>query len=131
MVAAVAPKSRHYCSSDSLDLRVSAAVCKKNLGSNYCVKLMEKLKVPVNRQLQERFEKIANIAKKRSLAVNMKPAKRRRLQLKQKRKKREDPAEDVDGEKIPSFTAYPPEENIKMTKNMLTWKPPQMTTLKR
>ena len=96
---------------------------------------MEKLKVPVNRQLQERSEKIANIAKKRSLAVNMKPAKRRRLQLKQKRKKREDveylkegdtyesgiqlrKEEDVDSEKIPSFTAYPPEENIKMTENI-------------
>ena len=135
MVAAVAPKSRHYSSSDSLEFRVSTAVCKKNLGSNYCVKLMEKLKVPVNRQLQERSEKIDNITKKRSLAVNMKPAKRRRLQLKQKRKKREDVEylkegdtyesgiqlrnkEDVDSEKIPSFTAIPPEENIKMTENI-------------
>ena len=68
MVAAVAPKSRHYSSFDSVDFRLSTAVCKKNLGSNYCVKLMEKLKVPGNRQLQERLEKIANNGKKKKLS---------------------------------------------------------------
>ena len=57
MVAAVSPKSKYYSASDSLDFRVSTAVSKKSLTSNYCVKLMEKLKVPVSRQLQERFEK--------------------------------------------------------------------------
>lgn len=37
------PKSRHYAESESLNFRVSAAICQKNLGVQYSPKAFEKL----------------------------------------------------------------------------------------
>ena len=39
MIAAKAPKSKHYSESQSLEFRISSAICQKNLGVKYLIKV--------------------------------------------------------------------------------------------
>lgn len=43
IVSSKNPKARHYSSSDSLSIRVSAAVCQENIGNTYSTRVFEKL----------------------------------------------------------------------------------------
>ena len=45
MVAAKAPKARHYSSSESLETRVGAAVAQKNVESTYLSSVFEKCQI--------------------------------------------------------------------------------------
>ena len=76
IVASIAPKSRHYSSSDSLDFRVSTAMCKKDIGASYSVELMQMMNIPLPLKFQERVKCIDEGMRKRSLSTKLKPAKK-------------------------------------------------------
>ena len=136
IVASIAPKSRHYNSSDSLDFRVSTAVCKKNIGTSYSVELMQMMNIPLLLKFQERVKCIDEAMRKRSLSIKLKPAKKRRIELKEKRKQREDVTLVKEGDTfesgvqlrnegnnyhviIPSFSPLPVEEPIELKDNII------------
>ena len=83
MVAAKAPKTKHYSKSESLNYRVASAVCQKNLGEKYMKKigdLMSKQSDKVSSRAAGKREKRFN---KRKLQVSTVEYKRKRFQLKQ------------------------------------------------
>ena len=136
IVASIAPKSRHYSSSDSLDLQVSTAVCKKNIRASYSVELMQMMNIPSPLKFQERIKCIDEKMTKRSLSTKLKPTKKRRIELKEKRKLREDVIllkegdtyesgvqlrneENIGHEIIPSFSPLHVEEPIELKENII------------
>ena len=88
----------HYSSSDSLDFRVSTAVFKNNIGASYSVELMQMMNILLPLKFQERVKCIDEAMRKRSLLIKLKPAKKRRIELKEKRKQREDVALAKEGD---------------------------------
>ena len=89
MVAAKAPKARHYSSSESLSFRLGAAVCIKNEGQKYVADVFQKLKIPVSTATRVYAARLICKAKLRKDGESSKEFKRRRNQLRN-RKKRHD-----------------------------------------
>ena len=85
MVASKAPKSRHYSKSESLDYRIAAAVCQKNMGEGY-LSLVNKIAgmSPGNIAVESSSRKEKSF-RKRKMQSSSKENKRRRLALKQSR----------------------------------------------
>ena len=82
-VAAKAPKTKHYSKSETLDYRISAAVCQKNVGEGYLPLVYEGMGLSpgrVTKILASRFDK--NVSKRRVRQAT-KAYKHRRLNLKQ------------------------------------------------
>ena len=125
-----------FCSnsSESFDFRVSVAVCKKNLGQEYCVHLLNRMKLPVNPQVALKAKTLFNAARKRKLQQETVQFKRRRLALKKNRKSNNEVQElqeghiygsgielrrhnEIDDEIIAPFQPVPPEKRSKLEEN--------------
>ena len=130
-VASFASKARHYSSSESFDFRVSVAVCKKNLGQEYCVRLLNRMKLSVKPQIAPKAKTLVNVARKRKLWQETVQFKRCRLALKKNRKSNNEVQElqeghtygsgielrrhnEIDDEGIPLFQPVPPEKRLKL-----------------
>ena len=85
VVASKAPKCRHYSGSVSLNFRVSAAVCQKNIGQVYLSNVFKRAGIKTHSVTEKFAKKVAARAKKRKLALLSVPYKKRRLELKASR----------------------------------------------
>ena len=81
MVAAKAPKSWHYSSSDSLSYRVSAAVCVKNSGQGYISDIFQSINLPVSNASKIYAQRLISKAKRREVRESTHVFKRRRMEL--------------------------------------------------
>lgn len=85
IVAGKHPKNRHYAASESLDWRVATAVCQKNLGSQYILKVNEKALLSPGYETKK-FRTAKDLINKRKLKqLKTIEIKRRRLFAKQRR----------------------------------------------
>ena len=129
MVASKAPKSKHNSKSESLDYRVAAAVCQKNMGEGYLCIVNEVAGIPPGKVAVESSNRKQYAFRKRKIDSLSKKSKRRRLELKQSRFEcasqlslREgvtyqtsvsaSPICDEDIEEIPPATFLPPIETV-------------------
>ena len=87
VVVSKAPKSRHYSGSDSLNFRVSAAVCQKNIGQVYLSNVFKRVRIKTHSVTEKFAKKVAARAKKRKLSLLSVPYKKRRLELKASRQR--------------------------------------------
>ena len=110
-------------------------MCKKNIGASYSVELMQTMNIPLPLKFQERVKCINEAMRKRSLSTKLKPAKKRRIELKQKQKQRDVALvkegdtyesgvqlrneENIDHEIIPSFSPLPVEEPTEPKDNII------------
>ena len=85
MVASKAPKSHHYSKSESLDYRIAAAVCQKNMGEGYLCIVNEIAGMSPGRIAVESSCRKEKSFRKRKMQSSSKESKRRRLALKQSR----------------------------------------------
>ena len=83
MVAAKAPKSKHYSKSEALDFRVASAVCQKNVGEGYMVPVFQSAGLSPGAVTKVSAQRIDKAAEKRRAKATTKEFKRRRLELKQ------------------------------------------------
>ena len=133
MVAAKAPKSRHYSKSESLDFRIASAICQKNIGEGYLCAVNELAgmscgKIAVHSSTRKQYA-----FRKRKLQSSSKESKRRRLDLKQSRFENAShlslregvtyqpsvslyPITEDDIEEIPQATSLPPIETVSVQK---------------
>ena len=81
-VAAKAPKTKHYSKSESLDFRVAAAVCQKNIGEGYLPDVFKKASLSPGKITQTASDRLDKKMEKRKLRAGTKKFKRRRLELK-------------------------------------------------
>ena len=83
MVAAKAPKARHYSKLESLNFRVACAVNQKTIGENYVLKTCEKLGVPCAKSCQTQLNERDLQSHKRKNKRETLKYKRRRMELKE------------------------------------------------
>ena len=81
-VAAKAPKTKHYSKSESLDFRVAAAVCQKNVGESYLPKIFQLSGLSPGRVTVNKAATFDRVTEKRRDRQSSKKWKRRRLELK-------------------------------------------------
>ena len=81
-VAAKAPKTKHYSKSESLDFRVAAAVCQKNVGEGYLPKIFQLSGLSPGRVTVNKAASFDRVTEKRRNQQGSKKWKRRRLELK-------------------------------------------------
>ena len=91
IVAAKAPKARHYSSSESLSFRLRAAVCIRNEGQKYVADVLQKFKIPVSTATRVHAAKLIRKARLRKNGESSKEFKRRRNQLRDRKKRHEFP----------------------------------------
>jgi len=97
IVASKCPKSKHYSGSESLNYRVAAVVCQKNLGHSYIDNVYNKLSISPTRQgLKFRKVKENKVIKKRLLA-STRYGKIRRKALKSKKTSKANNAQRTEG----------------------------------
>ena len=89
MVAAKAPKARHYSSSESLSCRLEATICIENEGQKYVADVFQKLKIPVSTETRVYAARLIRKAKLRKHGESSKEFKRRRNQLPDRKKRHE------------------------------------------
>ena len=89
MVAAKAPKAKHYSSSESLSFRLGAAVCMINEGQKCVADVFQKLKIPVSTATRVYAARLIRKAKLRKDRESSKEFKRRRNQLCGRKKRHE------------------------------------------
>ena len=87
MVAAKAPKSRHYSGSNTLNVCVSAAVHQKNMGQLYLCSVFRKAGLQNYTITQQLAKKFVEHAKKTKMKVSTITSKRRRGELTTKQRK--------------------------------------------
>ena len=85
MVASKAPKYCHYSKSESLDFRISATVCQKNVGENYLKMVNEEMGLSPGKVSMEVSDQRDNQFLKRKERESSIESKRKRIQLKTKR----------------------------------------------
>ena len=81
-------KSRHYSGNNSLNVRVSAAVCQKNMGQLYLCSVFRKAGLQNYTIMQQLVKKFIERAKKRKVKVPTIASKRRQLELTAKRRQK-------------------------------------------
>lgn len=129
MVAAKAPKYCHYSKSESLDFRISATVCQKNVGENYLNMINAeiglspgKVSMEVSEQRDHQFLK----RKEREASIE---SKRKRIQLKAKRNK------SITQKEVREGTTYKPSvcldsiDNIQLVPIPKSTSPPPIETV--
>ena len=82
MAASKAPKSQHFSKSESLDYRVAAAVCQKNMGEGYLCVVNEVAGLSPGSVIVDSSNRKQHEFKKRKLQSLTKKGKRKRLELK-------------------------------------------------
>ncbi|XP_077863075.1 uncharacterized protein LOC102808737, partial [Saccoglossus kowalevskii] len=87
-VASKAPKNRHYSKSESLNIRIAAAVSQKNSGYTYVCSVNKENGLSPGIVSQVRGIKLDNKARKRKMQTENKKYKLRRIQLKEERNKK-------------------------------------------
>ena len=80
-VASKAPKNKHYSSSESLDFRLGAAACQKNIGPNYLSEVFQKTEMSPSTALGKHSNKLKRKFAMRKDRAETKQFKRRRLEL--------------------------------------------------
>ena len=85
MVAAKAPKNRHYSSSESLCFRVGSAVCMKNLGQMYLPEVYQRTGLTQTAATTRFAMRESKRALKRKRMTGTKECKLRRYELREKR----------------------------------------------
>ena len=80
-IASKAPKSRHYGSSESNDLRVASAVCQQNIGHTYIVDVLETATLSPSTHAATHGERLEAQKRRASLRKSEPAFKRRRLEL--------------------------------------------------
>ena len=128
MVAAKAPKDRHYSSSESLCFRVGSAVCMKNLGQMYLPEVYQRAGLTQTAATTRFAMRESKNALKRKRMTGTKECKLRRNELPEKRTSTNNASEitegvthqssialqaaDQDSEEIPEPICYPAAEKV-------------------
>uniref|UniRef100_A0ABM0MRW5 Uncharacterized protein LOC102804680 n=1 Tax=Saccoglossus kowalevskii TaxID=10224 RepID=A0ABM0MRW5_SACKO len=87
-VASKAPKNRHYSKSESLNIRIAAAVSQKNSGYTYVCSVNKENGLSPGVVSQVRGIKLDDKARKRKMQTENKEYKLRRIQLNEERNKK-------------------------------------------
>ena len=88
-IVSKAPKSRHYGSSESNDLRVASAVCQQNIGHTFVVDVMQTATLSPSQNAAAHGERLEARKKRASLRKSEPAFKRRRLELRAGRTKQQ------------------------------------------